>query len=254
MPFLRGCVACAKSTKCRHGTVGVFWPYMCLPSSLSASPTRELASGALEAGSMPPPHMHARWYSLPTTHVVQLERIPRVGRHLHAEPYEARGWQEWEARIASLLKYEKCLWSTASGAGGDTYEACLQCLAARRPPMSPTRWATHVRSGGGGTRRIRFANAGECERAIELYTVAFVAAFESFATDCPGRSNIYFTDAGWGDEEVQLVAEALSYAAAHCQLSSRAQLTIHLKDGNRISKDGWTVLQASVSGSGFRVK
>ena len=115
------------------------------------------------------------------------------------------------------------------------------------PPTSPEQLEAALYAAGAS-----FDEPGELQIALGMYTQTFVEAFDSFQRACPGRTNLFLNEAGWGEAEAPLLAGALRYAATHCELPR--ELIVHVLEGNDFSAEEQAALHDAVSGSSLRLK
>lgn len=252
VPVLVAMIEAAQGTGCEHSTVGVYIEYSCMPGS---NP-----SVASQRNRM-------RWFAHPCTHVLLLNAPfgqsghagqpgQRGGGSAHAysdtRSFDRRGWNCVEERAACLVKYSHCLWEMARYVGGDTYEALYKALPASRKPLTSPPRLQELLVRGGPSGNISFPEAEDVQMASKFFEAAFIEAFETFHTSCPGRTNLFFRDAAWGAEEAALMAEALEHAARHCTL--KRELTVNVSGGSGFAEAAGTKLHEAVAGTALRIK
>jgi len=216
LPVLQALVATAKSFPAHeHATVGIMWDFCCVPQASADPQKRERC--LLE---------HARCLAHAAVHVLLVTTPHSRGTYENRRPRAECGWAVYEEKLASLIKFDDCLWdlaklddAMAASAGGSlSYAVLYKALAYRRgPPVSPAELARALRS-----QRLHVQNAADIDVAIKMYERVFIETFEGYLTNFPGRSMLLcYRDRGWKDAEAAMLAEALGFAAEQCNFRRR---------------------------------
>ena len=245
VPILVAMVDAAQGAGCPHSTIGVFVEYCCLPGHPDDV---QLAN-------------RVRWFSHPCTHVLLLNAnlgkpaafgFGRSGfRYADTRSFGGRGWQVLDERASCLLKYSHCYWEMSKYVSGDTYEEIYKTLPAlRKPLLAPPKMRRLIEEGvRKGT--VSFSEADDVETACMLYEGAFLEAFETFHTTCPGRNNLFYQDTSWSADDAKVLAEGLGFAAKQCKL--KKELTVHVGGGGGFAAAATAIAEA-VKGTAIRVK
>lgn len=269
LPVLQGLVNTARAfASHEHATIGVFWDVCCIPRIIPPAPSPD----KWKAEPPPPPAPaelarierglldHARCLAHSAIHVLLVTDVPTGRTYTNKRPHAERGWSFYEEQLASLLKFDDCLWDLGKleypsvklelQKGVPSYAFLFKRLARhRRPPMCPAQLATKLRSGV-----LHFDTPADAERAIKLYGDVFVETFDTFFDSFPGRTMILtYKDRGWNDEGAATLAETLNYAATQCTFP-REGLIVHALSGNSFGKDAIALLKASVKKTRLKLK
>ena len=187
--------------------VGVFWDYCSLPQK-----DREGKDDRTE-------EMIARfkralkginaWYGHRKTNVVLVKTpLPTGHKYTNTQPYEGRGWCYAENLMSCIVKDELALIDTSQLSGTETDVDQLRANGkTNRPaPIAPDAFHALLKSGV-ETGNIKFTNRGDVDVVADIYERAFVEEMSSARA-------LYYPNLGWGDEHIQTLATALTFAHA----------------------------------------
>lgn len=217
LPILKLFFERAKSKGSKHGTVGVFMDYPCLPQKPFRTPAeKEGFDHGLASLN--------EWYKHKYTHVLLVDgKLPSDAEYTNKRPYSKRGWCKFEYCISGLVKASGHLLSMSQYCGAAEFEDMKDEMQAKRlPPVCPVTFADEMRAGV-ASGDLGFTAQADMEMVIEKYRKGFISAFD----DTLGLNIITYQDLSWGDEELEVLVQACRYASAHCQFPA-GEITINI--------------------------
>ena len=149
------------------------------------------------------------WYGHRKTNVVLVKTpLPTGHKYTNTQPYEGRGWCYAENLMSCIVKDELALIDTSqlSGTETDVNQLRENGKTNRPAPIAPDAFHALLKSGV-ETGNIKFTNRGDVDVVADIYERAFVEEMSSARA-------LYYPDLGWGDEHIQTLATALTFAHA----------------------------------------
>ena len=232
-------------------TVGVFMDWACLPQK----PFRDDAEKQRFKLSLDTIN---GWYFHKATFVLLCTLPPpEVGRgsppYSNTRLHSQRGWCWFEKAAAMVIENTECLLDLSRYAGAlefghggshamSTSTCCGQMKSARQPPMPPDQFGTMMRERV-TTGELRFTARADMEAVIAQYELGFCVAFDGLGNNGTVMS-VGYINLGWGDEQGQVLLEALQYAAEHCRFPF-GPVPVLIGQGNFFSADMLTKLPAT---------
>mmetsp|Transcript_120119 Transcript_120119/g.351042 ORF Transcript_120119/g.351042 Transcript_120119/m.351042 type:complete len:441 (+) Transcript_120119:95-1417(+) len=203
----------------QHATVGVMWDFISLPQRPRSEAEEERFSCGLRRIN--------EWYRHPYITVLAVTNALPTGKpYTNTRLFSERGWCYFELHISSLTKHDKCLWDMNKLSHGAGFSSMRRDMKAKRPPpMSPDEFAEEMRKAV-ASGKLAFTAHADAEFVIEQYHKGFIAAFEEYTRVQKNGAWIHMTALGWGSEDGQVLARALSYAEDHCSFPETLNLVL----------------------------
>jgi hypothetical protein len=236
LPVLKLMLAKAKEHGGEHATIAAMQDYISFPQA----PRTEEETTRFRYGLKKELNS---WYSHPYVPALMIDvEASEAPEHTNRRPYAKRGWCGTEMQMASIVKDSSCLWSISQlQADVSSWEQAVQQMCSTRlPPASPDAYSAHLRE------RIEsgdaaFTHNSDVDLVLGIYERGFVHAFNSYCACHDGNPSIHFTILDWGDDKIDAIVEAFTYADKN--VDEDVSLVLILGIGNEFSKEGYTKLK-----------
>ena len=220
--------------------VGVFWDYCALPQKSRAGDKDDRTEEEKARFKRALNGINA-WYGHPKTFVLLVNTpLPTGHAYTNTQPYTGRGWCVAESLMSGMVKNSRALIDASKLTGKETDISQLinNGRANRAPPMAPDAFLTMLRSGV-EAGRIKFTAKGDVEVVGGIYD-------RSFTEEMAVATELSYGGLGWGDEQLESLAAALTFA--HAKGGLRQVKVLYLFDNKEIGDDGVRALARALAG------
>ena len=142
-------------------------------------------------------------------------------------PYNERGWTTFERAVSQLIKASASLGWRPLADPAVVRKVGGVAGSYRAAPEPPKAFAARL------ARKVFTNGKADCELVAGLYADTLAAAMG-------GTKYLWYTNCGWGDEEVEQLAAALRWA--------RAAVEVDVTGNPRIGQRGLDALAAAIAG------
>jgi hypothetical protein len=238
LPFLKLLMKSAREEGNEHTTMGVMQDYLSFPQEKRSDHELERFKFGLK-------NELNIWYTHPYIPALMIDiPAPNVPEHTNCRPYSGRGWCCTEKRLCSIVKDGYCFLSLALFSGQEDLLMARRSMAAERvAPWAPDKFGSWLRDAV-AKDQVAFTSGSDLDLVIGIYEKGFVHAFNTYR-EIKNIGLIHFTLLRWGDDAIDALEEAFTYADKHCTFDEPLKIALGL--GNKFTDDGKNRLMAAFS-------
>mmetsp|Transcript_69021 Transcript_69021/g.136807 ORF Transcript_69021/g.136807 Transcript_69021/m.136807 type:complete len:271 (-) Transcript_69021:108-920(-) len=157
------------------------------------------------------------WYGAQYTHTLVINTDMPVGAE-NQHPYDRRGWCIFERRLSALIKDAVSYLELKQMSGTKTswLDIRTECVASRPAPMAPDAFEAMLLAGV--EKEAAKAGSGiKFTSGKDLTDVVIPQYKQSFLRLMGGAETLWYDSLGWGDQEAEALAAALTYVDKHSE-------------------------------------